>query len=272
MDEQTTGIQTIQKAAKILRAFKPNSPEIGVRELAQKLDIPKSTVHRILMALEQEGFVQKNINTDRYHLGLELIAIAGIALRNLDVRRVALPVMNRLAERWKETIDLDVLQGTHIIIIEQIAGQHILSTGGTLASRMPAHCTSTGKILLAYAGPQYVQEHYSEEIPKLTRYSIGTRTRLLEELENIRQQGYARAWGENEEYVHALAVPIRDRTDEVVAAISISGLAARINETTAEEMIKDLKEATTDISKGLGYVDISAFPRLKDPSGTPGNR
>lgn len=255
MEEKTSGIVAIHKVVEILRAFTPDSPEIGMRELAQKIGMPKSTVHRYLVALKQEGLVEINPDTSRYHLGLELVAIAGTALRNMNVRHAALRMMNWLAERWNETTDLDVLSGTHIIIIEQIPGQHILNTGGMLAARLPAHCTSTGKVLLAYAGPEYVLEHFPEELPKLTRDTITSRSVLLQELEQIRRQGYARSWGEHEEYVHALGVPIRDHTGKVVAAMSISGLAVRIDENTAEEMIKHLKSAATEISAGLGYVD-----------------
>jgi len=256
MEEKTSSIVAIHKIVEILRAFSPDSPEIGIRELAQKIGMPKSTVHRYLVALKQDGLVELNPNTSRYHLGLELVAIAVTALRNMDVRRASLQMMNWLAERWKETIDLDVLSGTHIITIEQIPGQHILNTGGTFAARLPAHCTSTGKVLLAYAGPEYILEHFPDELPKLTRDTITSRSALLQELEQICRQGYARSWGEHEEYVHALGVPIRDLTGKVVAALSISGLATRIGEDTAEEMVKHLKSAATKISAGLGYVGI----------------
>jgi IclR family transcriptional regulator, KDG regulon repressor len=252
MGEKVPRIQIIHKAVVILRAFTPDSPELGVRELATKIGIPKSTVHRLLLALESEGLVDKSPETGRYRLGLALVAIAGTALRNLDVRRLALRHMNRLSERWGETIDLDVLRGTHILIIEQIPGQHILSTGGSLASLIPAHCTSTGKVLLAHAGTEFILKNLPEKLHTNTPHTIATRTALLEELEIVRRQGYAEARGENEEYVHALAVPIRDRTGKVVASMSISGLAARIDEKTAEEMIIALQQVAADIAGSFG--------------------
>jgi IclR family acetate operon transcriptional repressor len=254
MEEKTSGTQAIHKGTMLLRAFDPDSPEIGVRELARKVRLPKSTVHRLLVAMEQEGLVEQNPITSRYHLGIELVAIAGSALRSLDVRRVALRYMKQLAERWNETVDLDVLRGTQIVIIEQIPGQHLLSTGGSMAASLPAHCTSTGKILLAHAGEEYVLNNLPEELPRLTRHTITSRSQLLSELEQVRSQGYSRSWGEYEEYVHALGVPIYDRTGEVIASISISGLAARINGQTAEEMIKHLKGCAAEISAGLGFI------------------
>jgi IclR family pca regulon transcriptional regulator len=124
-----------------------------------------------------------------------------------------------------------------------------------LAARLPAHSTSTGKVLLAYAGPQYVLDYLDEMLPRYTSQTITTREALLTELEQVRQQGYARSWGEHEAYVRALGAPIRDRTGTVVAAMSISGLATRIDEKTAEEMVQALKRACAGISAGLGYMD-----------------
>jgi len=255
MRRSGSGPLTIHKAIELLRTFTPDSPEFGVRELASRVGMPRSTVHRILNALQEEGLLEVNPNTGRYRLGLELVAIAGTALRSIDVRRVALPHMSQLAALWNETVDLDVLRGANILIVEQIPGQHILSTGGALAALLPAHCTSTGKVLLAFAGKEYVMEHLPAELPRYTPRTITSRETLLRELARVRQQGYARAWGEYEEYVHALGVPIRDRSGQVIAAMSISGLAARIDETKAQEMIRALKQAATQISAALGYVD-----------------
>lgn len=249
------GPQTIHKAVQLLRAFSPGSPEIGVRDLADRVGIPRSTVHRLLAAMEDEGLVEQDMGTGRYRLGFELVALAGIALRSVDIRRVTLPHMSHLAARWHETVDLDVLRGEHVIIIEQIAGQHLLNTGGMLAARLPTHCTSTGKVLLAFAGPDYVIEHLPEELPKHSPLTITSRALLLQDLDQVRRQGYARVRGEYEEYVTALGVPIRDHTASVVAAMSISGLSVRIDEETADQMILALKQTAAEIATSLGYVE-----------------
>ncbi len=252
-----SGSKSVHKAIRLLRVLSTDMPEAGVRELARKIEMPKSTVHRLLAALEEEGLVEHDSRTNLYRLSFEIVALAGSALRNSDVRRVALPFMTELAARWNETVDLDVLRGAHIIIIEQIPGQHILNTGGTFAARLPAHCTSTGKVLLAYAGPEYVKAHLPEKLERYSDNTITSRDELLKELALIREQGYARAWGEYESFVHALGVPIRGRTGEVIAAMSVSGLAARIEGEMATEMIASLQRTATEISARVGYVDPS---------------
>jgi IclR family transcriptional regulator, KDG regulon repressor len=256
MDQsERTGLLTIQKAAALLRTLGEDARDAGVRELAEELNVPRSTVHRMLVALGREGFVDQDPATGRYHLGHELIVLAGRALRNLDVRSVALPYMHQLSEKWRETVDLDLLRGADILIIEELAGLHLLSTGGNWAKRMPAHCTSTGKVLLAYAGRDYVEQNLPAVLQGFTSGTITSREALLEQLTQVRRVGYARSWGEHSEYMHAIAVPIHDRTGSVCAAMSLSGLAARIDEQTAQAMILDLKAAARDISTKLGYVE-----------------
>jgi len=250
----TRGSQTVRKAITLLRAFNADTPELGVRELARKVGMPKTTVHRLLSALQEEGFVEQDPRTGLYRLGFELVVLTGYALGNLDVRRVALPYMNQLSERWKETVDLDVLRGGHIIIVEQLPGRHLLATGGMWAFRLPAHCTSTGKVLLAYAGPDYVKEHLPEQLETFSERTIATREALLEELEQVREQGYAQSIGEYDELVRALGVPIRGRTGGVVAGISISGPTTRIDEGAAKDMLQALMQAAAEISSRLGYV------------------
>lgn len=257
MDQSAkTELLTLHKAAALLRALSQEMHELGVRELAEKLDIPRSTVHRMLVALQREGFVDKDALTGRYRLGHELIFLAGYALRNMDVRRVALPCMHELSDRWKETVNLDVLRGADILIIEEIPGQHLLGTGGNWAKRMPAHCTSTGKILLAYAGREYIEGNLPEQLQVFTSATITSREALLEHLEQVRRQGYARSLGEHSEFMHAIAVPIWDHTGTVVAAMSISGLAARM-EQTAQQMIDALQLAAKEISAKMGYANGS---------------
>jgi len=245
---------TIHKAISLLRCFSSETPQIGVRELAARVKMPRSTVQRLLAALEEEGLVEQDPDTQNYLLGSELVVLAGLALAKSNVRRVALPYMMELASRWNESVDLDVLRGDHIIIIEQIPGRHILNTGGTFAMRMPAYCTSTGKVLLAYSGREYIEANIPEKLRTITQNTITTRSQLIAELEKVRQQGWARSWGENEDFVHAVAVPIWDRSGKVIAAMSISGLDARIDEATAAEIAQSLKDTCSHISARLGYV------------------
>jgi DNA-binding IclR family transcriptional regulator len=171
----------------------------------------------------------------------------------MDFRDVAKPYMKKITSRWSETVCLDVLSGSEIIIVEHIPGQHLLNTGSPFATRQPAHCTSTGKVLLAYQEHDYIEKNLSETLPAYTNKSITSREQLLEELSEIRRKGFGLVIGEYDEMVTAMAVPIIGRSGQVVAAMSISGPSFRMNNYENKELIEELKYSAAEISKKLGY-------------------
>jgi DNA-binding IclR family transcriptional regulator len=232
---------------------------MSLGQIANKINIPKSTTHRLLAALQEDGLIEQENETGDYRLGFELVSLAGVLLRSLDVRDVAFPYMRSIADRWSETVCLDVLRGADIIIVEQIPGQHFLNTAGTFAARQPAHCTSTGKVLLAYAGKDYIERNLSETLPAYTASTITSREQLIEELSEIRQKGFAVVVGEYGDMVTAIATPIKGRSGEVVAAMSISGPSLRINNYEIEEIVEELKNVSAKISNKLGYFGDGNF-------------
>lgn len=255
MNKDKSNVYSIIKAINILKIFNSDEIYFGISEISNNLKIPKSTTQRLVNALVEGGLLEQDKNTRKYKLGIELIILAGFALRNADVRKISLPYLYKLSAKWNETVDLDVLRGKYSVIIEQIPGQHILRTGGTFASRLPAHCTSTGKVMLAFKGEKYLRENFPDKLPAYTSNTIISQNDLLQELEKIRMNGYAISRGEHVDLVNAISVPLKDRTGRVDAAISLSGLSTRLNNEVMMEMLIDLKEVSIRISNQLGYVD-----------------
>lgn len=248
----TSRSEVVIKTIQILKSFTKDNYLLGIRDIEEIVKLPKSTVQRLLATLEDEGFVFQDPISLKYGLGREILALAGIILSNMNFRRVALPYMMNLSKKWQETIDLDVLDGGDVIIVEQIPGQYALSVGSPLIRRLPAHCTSTGKVLLAYAGPEYITNNLPEKFQSNIQNSkkIIIREQLIKDLEIVTKQGFSRSRGELEEYVYAIGVPIFDINERVIAAMSVSGFVPRID-TNEEEIINDLKQASKEISKQL---------------------
>lgn len=245
-------VEVVKKTVTILKAFSKENYTIGVREMAEKTKMPKSTVQRLLSTLEAEGMVYKDPISQKYGLGTEILALAGIVLSHMNFRQTALPFMMDLSKKWQETVDLDILDGTDVIVVEQIPGKYALSVGSSLIRRLPAYCTSTGKVLLASAGTEYVRKNLPPKmISNLKDQNLViTRDQLIRELENVKNQGFARSKEEREKFVYAIGVPITDINDKIIAALSVSGFVSRIEE-NEEKIIHDLKEAATSISKQL---------------------
>lgn len=248
-----SGIQSVQRAMTILRSFSEAEPTLGVTHLSERLGLHKSTVSRLLSTLEREGFVEQDPETGKYRLGLGLVSLAGFALERLDLRRIAHPHLGPLAELTQETINLTVLDGREGVNIERIASPRSIRYVGSVGRRTPLHCSSTGKVMLAYMTPQERDALLPHPLPRYTAKTITDRAVLEAELTQIRAQGYGLAREEYEEDLAAVAAPIHNHQGRVLATVSITGPAYRLAPDKIAAWIKPLQETACKISAQLGY-------------------
>lgn len=248
-----SSIQSIERAAAILRSFAAAESELGVTELSKRIDLHKSTVSRFLSALQREGFVEQNPETGKYRLGLRLVSLASVVLNGMDLRHVARPSLETLAEVTRETVNITVLDGDECVNIDRVASPRPIRYVGWIGRRTPPHCTSTGKVLLAFASMEERDRILPAQLPSLTSKTITNRDVLERELARVREQGYATAHEEFEEGLSAVAAPLRDHTGDVVATVSISGPTYRIGPGDVKALVEPLLEAADRISSGLGY-------------------
>lgn len=256
----SSSVQTIQRASTILRCMMESDIELGVTHLSRQVGIHKSTVSRLLSALRKEGFVEQNPESGKWRLGLGLLDLAGAVLERMDLRKITLIPLRNLAEQTQETINITVLDGDECVNIENIPSPKSIQHAGRLGRRTPLHCTSTGKTFLAFLTPEERELLLSSNLQPCTENSIVDKHDLEQELERVREQGYAIANEEFEEGLSAIASPIRDHTGRVVAAVSISGPSYRMGPERIEEFTRSLLETAQYISTQLGYVrtDISS--------------
>lgn len=248
-----SSVQSIQRASAILRALKESDIEPGVTLLSQRVGMHKSTVSRMLSALRQEGFVEQNPESGKWRLGLGLLDLAGAVLARMDLRGIAQVPISELAAQTKETVNISVLDGDECVNIIHIPSPKSIKHTGRLGRRTPLHCTSTGKVFLAFLTPQARDMLVSGTLQSYTEYSIVNREILEQQLALVREQDYATANEEFEEGLSAVAAPIRDHTGQVVAAISISGPSYRMGSSQTETFVTLLKDTAQKISTQLGY-------------------
>ncbi len=258
-------VQTIQRASAILRCFVESDTELGVTYVSRQVGIHKSTVSRLLAALRKEGFVEQNLETGKWRLGLGLLDLAGAVLERMDLRKVMLTPMRTLSAQTQETINITVLDGNECVNIGSISSPKSIQHVGRLGRRTPLHCTSTGKVLLAFLTSDEREVLLSSTLQPCTKNSIVDRRALEQALDQVCEHGYAIAHEEYEEGLSAIAAPIRDHTGRVVATVSISGPSYRMGSDRIEKFIRPLLETAQNISTQLGYVraDISSG---KDPT------
>lgn len=250
-----SGIQSVQRAIAILRAFTMERPELRVNELSRMLGLHKSTVSRLLSTLEQGGLVEQDLETGKFRLGVGLICLAGLVVTHKDVRIAAGPYLRQLARTSRETINLAIMDNGQVVNIEQVASPHIVKDIGWVGRRSQLHCTSTGKVLLAHLPKEEIERHLAKELPSFTARTIVDPTLLREELGRIREQGYAVEQEELEEGLNAIAAPIYDHGGTVIAAVSVSGPSYRVSPPRFSALAEAVKQAAKQTSSELGCLD-----------------
>jgi DNA-binding IclR family transcriptional regulator len=248
-----TGNQAVRRAIIVLKAFSDENPEMGVTEVSRRVNLHKSTVYRLLSAFEGEGLIAKSAETGKYRLGPELIVLGEQVLRHTDVHRVALPFLKEMADRTGETVDLEVLSGSNVVTIEEIAGKHVVAAAGAIGMPWAAHATSTGKVLLAHLPPEKQRQILARTLKKFTSRTITDPKALARDLLKVREQGYSISFGELEEHLIAVGLPIRGRGGDAIAAVSISGPDTRLVPDKLSGLIRIGLDTCARISARLGY-------------------
>ncbi len=263
---QTQPVQSIQRAVAILRSFSESEPELSVGEISQRLGLHKSTVSRILGTLERERLVGRNPETGRYHLGLGMVSLAGVALGRLDVRGIAQPFLNDLVEVSQETVNVVVLEEREGVNIARAASPKSIHYVGWIGRRIPLYCTAPGLVLLAGLTATQLHQHLHRPLQRYTPRTITNRETLQARLHQVRQKGYAIVHEEFEEGYSGIAVPIRDHQRQVVAALAVTGPTFRMGPGDIEAFIKPLQRTALAISRRLGYTGSESLSGFASPS------
>jgi DNA-binding IclR family transcriptional regulator len=249
-------IQSIDRTLQILELFSLEKPEWGVTEISKALNIYKSNVYNVLTTLAERGFVIKDSKTDKYKLGIKFFELGSIVIKNMDLRKIAHPHIEKLSKEFNETVHLGVLDKGRVVSIEREESDKELCSHIEIGKRTPLHCTAVGKAIMAYLSKDEVYLILKEKgLEKFTENTITTKKDLENELKKIREQGYVVDNMEHEEGVQCVAGPIRDYTGKVIASMSVSGPAFRINESNIPNIAKKVKEYCDNISKEMGYIN-----------------
>jgi len=246
-------VQSLDRALEILELLASNGQEMGATELARRLEVHKSTTSRLLATLEQHGLVERNAGSEKYRLGYALVRLAGAVVAELDVARVARPLLQELAERTHETVNLAILQGDQVVNIDQIAASHLVVNVNWVGKQTPPHSTSNGKALLAFLPEAERRRVLSGSLKRFTPRTIVDRATLEKQLRRVVEDGYAFTLEELEIGLNAVAAPVRGHDGRVVAAVSVAGPSYRVTPQRLSELGEMTRETGDAISRRLGY-------------------
>ncbi len=241
-----SGIQVIERAARVLRALEGQPQGLSLAEIASKVGLARSTVHRIVTALVLEGFVTPASPNGRVRLGPLLGRLAAAGERGLAFR--LRPHLVRLSDKVRETANLTVLEHDGVLLIDQVAGQELLTVFGTIGELLPSHCTSNGKVLLGNLSDEEVRRLLPEQLARYTSRTITDRDVLLAELKEVRKAGISFSLEEYADGVCSVGTLITKGVERAVA-ISIPVPAQRFYG-REEELLAALASAREDIESG----------------------
>ena len=232
---------SVAKAFQILDYFSSDIEELGVTELAHKMETNKSAVYRMLATMDALNVIQQNPENGKYRLGLKLFELGQKVPINRNFIAKAKPHVEALAKQAGETAHLAIYKNHKVYFLDKVVGRHDLQINSQIGSEKALHCTALGKTMLAFAEPNYKTVIKDIELQQVTKHTITNSKKLIQEIEKIKEQGFALDLEENEIGLVCVAVPVCNNRGEFIAAISTSGPSARFNENDIQIYTGDLK-------------------------------
>jgi DNA-binding IclR family transcriptional regulator len=241
---------TLVKGLGLLEVLARADRPLGVTELATRIGIGKSNVHRLLQALVELGYVRRDADTGAYAASIRLWELGSAVLANLDLRRASQAWMDWLLERTRETVHLSVLDGDEVVYVHKVDSPEPVRAYSQIGGRAPAHCVATGKAMLAWLGPAQL-DALSRRLRAFSPRTLVEPADFLREMERVRQNGYAVNRGEWRESVGGVAAPVRDPSGQVVAALGVSGPIERLRPSTFRTLAVDVMRAADGVRAAL---------------------
>jgi IclR family KDG regulon transcriptional repressor len=249
-----TMLTSVRNAARLLRAFSRAGQELGITELSRQLGLGKSTVHRMVTTLVAERLLERGSTPGRYRLGLVLYELGSNVTEHVDLHQAALPVLTTLRHETGEMVHVAVLDGLEVVYVERLESHNLLPIFRQVGHRLPAHTTSSGKILLAALPLAELNHRLEDWRPRaVTPWTIIDKTRLLAELSTVAKRGWAQNNEEGHLGIASVGAPIRGRDGQVMAAVSVVGDSARMRAMMRRATALVVESARV-ISRRLGYT------------------
>jgi DNA-binding IclR family transcriptional regulator len=245
-------IQSVDRAARILKALGGGPRRLGVSELAERLDLTRPTVHGLLQTLQAHGFVEQDRDSDKYQLGAGLLQLGNSYLDLNELRGRSILHAERLANRTGAAVRVGVLHGPSVVVVHHVFRPDTTLQILEVGAQLPAHASALGKAILAYAPEAVVDDLLAETPPRLTARTL-TPKGLRDDLRAVRERGTARERDEAVLGESSIAAAIFDHADHAVGAIGVVGDTELIlPRGPARGMSAAVTEAARGISRELG--------------------
>jgi DNA-binding IclR family transcriptional regulator len=247
-------VPAVIRALDILELFL-DRPQLSAREVAERLDLPRTTVHELLVTLVARSYlISVPGQPVRYRLGMPLFQLGTAFAGRLDLVREAQGVAREVAAACNEAVHVAVLDDADVIYLVKVDSTHPVRMVSAVGRRLPAHCTAVGKVLLAALDPAGLDALLKDALPAMTPESITDPDRLRAHLERVRAEDIAADIGESDTAMRCVAAPIRDHSGATIAAMSLSAPMIRWTPKAHEEWTELVRDGASTLSARMGYV------------------
>lgn len=247
-------VQSVERALSILEVLSDYSEGLGVTEISEKVDLHKSTVYRLLSTLIYTGYVVQDMESNKYKITLKLFELGSKKIEDMDLLTASKPYTKKLMESLNEVVHLVIKDENDIVYIDKVEADNPIRMASTIGKRSPLYCTATGRAILAYLPKEEVIKIWeNSKVEKRTENTITDFKALVNQLELIREKGYAVDDEENEPGVRCVGAPVFNRFGQIEGAISVSGPSNRVTEDMVEDIAKEVIKCAELISKEIGF-------------------
>ncbi|AJA50044.1 transcriptional regulator KdgR [Clostridium pasteurianum DSM 525 = ATCC 6013] len=247
-------VQSVDRTLSILELLSDYENGLGITEISEKVNLHKSTVHRLLNTLMVKGYVQQSEDSNRYKLTLKLFELGSKKVEKMNIVNVARPLLKELMEKTNEVIHLVVREGIDIVYVAKVESQNPIRMYSRIGKKSPMYCTAVGKSMMSHMSEEEVNLIWkNSNVEKLTEYTITDFQTFKDNIDLIRNEGYAIDEQENEIGIRCIAASVLDYSGNIVGAISISGSIISFKEEKIQEFSKLIIEYSNRISQELGY-------------------
>lgn len=246
-------INAVERTLRVIERLAEDPEGKGLVQLAGETDLPPSTAHRVLHTLCKAGYAAQEKASGRYRLTAKLLEVSRQGVVSRSLREAALAPLSHLRDETRESAHLAVLDQGLVVTVESFMSTERNLIECRVGERMPVHCSSVGKCLLAYLSETALSRLFGEiTLTRHTPHTLCDTEGLQQDLATVRARGYALDWDEHEVGIRCMAAPVRDAAGKVVAAAGISGPSARITEETLPRLAQAVIDAADAISRAIG--------------------
>ncbi|MDG1118450.1 MAG: IclR family transcriptional regulator [Flavimaricola sp.] len=247
-------LSSVTTAIHLLKTFSAEDEDVGISELAKRLGVAKSTVHRLASALLDEGLLQQNPETGRYCLGIELFTLGSLVRARLDVTTESRQILNELREKTGENVRLAVLERQSVVLLHDLESPQTLRLRSATGQLRPAYCTAEGMSLLSGLREPELKKFLAQPRVARTPATVLDEEELRNQIRKVKRQGYATEDETCDAGTRCIAAPIYNGEGRIIAAVGVAGPRVRIRRSQFNKLSQTVLEAATAISERLGYI------------------